>query len=294
MINDNGYLKGSKWNPYTHDEFQLVWGTDNWHGGWFEDNGLKYGSSDGEHIFPNSPILGSKTNPFTWELYQEMMNAGLDVWPGGWVVSANPSNGLLYIIGSSDGISRYDDLMNELGSVYYPVSQEVYRNMCENGIWEGGYIYYYNQYGHLEKYYVNRGEFINFNTGCGSGCGSASGGEPGIGSGSGSGEWNGLGCGFPHVQPGSVSIADNGEVSIYLTWNEKLCFNFNLTYTYLQGVVMNLKEQHLYVFWDGQDSATVSGSIKYEKIANINNSIVVIEDTLIIPTRDITINISEE
>ena len=45
MANDNnGYLKGSKWNPYTHNEFQGLWGTDNWHGGWFENNGLKYGS----------------------------------------------------------------------------------------------------------------------------------------------------------------------------------------------------------------------------------------------------------
>ena len=61
MVNDNGesgFLKGSKFNPYTYNEFQDKWGTDNWHGGWFEHNGLKYGSSDSEHIYSNYPILG--------------------------------------------------------------------------------------------------------------------------------------------------------------------------------------------------------------------------------------------
>lgn len=118
---NNNIPQGSKWNPYTHSEFQSKCGTDSWHGGWFEYNGLKYCSSNGHDIYSNRPILGSKNNPFPWGLYQEMILFD-ELWCGGWVVRENPNDGLSYYVSSTSvGMPQYDNNMNDLGSEAYPI-----------------------------------------------------------------------------------------------------------------------------------------------------------------------------
>lgn len=269
MANDNeesGYIKGSKFNPYTHDEFQAVWGTDNWHGGWFEHNGLKYGSSDSEHIYSNYPILGSKSNPFSWDLYQEMILV-IDVWCGGWVVSANPNNGLSYYsIGASVGIPEYDNDMNVLGSEAYPVSQDIYQDMCKNGSWEGGYIFYYDTHGHLEKYYASRGELYNPNAGCGSGSGSESG--SGSGGESGDGSEGGNGSGGDIISSGSVTVGSNDDFDIVFHWEPSTSVTFKAGYRFEEHFAVNkqfdkIENCTLSLSYNGNKLFTLDGDITY-------------------------------
>lgn len=283
MANDNesGYLKGAKQNPYTLEEYRSMRDSNMWNGGWIYYNGLAYASSDGVNIIHNSPeILGSRNRPIAWNLYQEMKDAGYDVWSGGWVVSENPSDGLSYII-DSWGTPQYDNNGNLLGSIINPVSQEIFRNMCQNGIWEGGYIYYYDNLGHLEKYYASREELYRPNAGSGSGSDSGCGSGCGSGSGSDDGSEGGNGSGGTITSSGSQVVGGDGDVTISFYWKPSTGVTFKAGYEITPHPSGNrqlnkIEESTLSFSYNGNKVFTLDGniSVSYTEIDPTTNMLI--------------------
>ena len=199
--------KGSKWNPYTEDEYNgiLQNNSNDWHGGWVQ------GGNDSVHYVTGDLIVysveGSKQDPYTYDMYETIRLNHSYFWPGGWVIVNALEKRYYY---DNTFCPEKDNEDNLLGSYPYPCSVEVFENMYDNGIWEGGYVLNLN--GNGDIHYVNRNGIQN-SSGSGEGCGSSSGGGSGSGCGSGSG---GL-VGYGNLTAGSANVSVNGMI-VHLTW----------------------------------------------------------------------------
>lgn len=164
---------GSRWAPFSMDQFNSMVNMNNWHGGWVTHNdGVIYHSAD----LLTCSSVGAKDNPIPNNFYNEMFQNG--IWLGGWV-----QVGVVKYY-NSYGI-EYD---SNIGEENYPCPMNIYYEMVSNAIWKGGWI---DEGDGLTRYVQNfPAELI-----VGEGCGCGSGGNNGNGSGSGSGSGNGSGCG---------------------------------------------------------------------------------------------------
>lgn len=261
---NNNEQKGSKWNPYSDDEFsEIFYSTDRtWYGGWVgTSNSSTYIKGDGDFSSQISSSLGSSEHPFTSDQRQTIMNENPGFWPGGWSESLD---GLKYYM---DGVTFYDATNNfgePLGAASYPCPIEVYSNMCKNGIWNGGYVTYD---GPDDIYFVDRGELVNGNgAGCGCGAGngtSGSGSGSGAGSGSGSegpGEWN------PNdITPGSAVVGNNDDGIIELSWDSTPRFTFEVK-LHRENCTFIEESSTLESIWDGRSSVSAAGSYMYSRL----------------------------
>ena len=253
--------KGSKWNPYTDDEYLVNFQANQWNGGWVLDanDSLSYVNHGGDHFIYYE---GSKEDPYPHQMYEDIFNENSFLWPGGWVI-VNPLEKRYFYDNTS--LPEKDSDNNPLGSILYPCPIEVYENMCKNGIWDGGYVIY--DIGTGGTYYVNKGEMQNSS---GSGCGSSNGGDTGSDTGSGSGCGSGSGSGGGEWNPnnitsGSKIIGQNEDGKITLSWTSEPRFEFSLRLQ-ASGCDFILESNTLGSIWNGRRNVSVTGYVQYTKL----------------------------
>ncbi len=270
---NNNEPKGSKWNPYSDDEYTEINNSTNqtWYGGWVGSiNSSTYIKGDGDFSSQISSSLGSTEHPFSSDQRQTIMNENPGFWPGGWSESLD---GLKYYM---DGVTFYDATNNygdPLGAASYPCPIEVYSNMCKNGIWNGGYVTYG---GPDDIYFVDRGEIVNGN---GSGCGCGAGnGASGSGSGSGTGSGSGSGSEGPgdvllEVTPGEAVIGQSSNMTLTLVWDNVPKFSIRCETVSSPDVVYHIELSSLSIVWNGHSTVHCTGNLSYKRIQLANGNV---------------------
>ncbi len=268
MANDNnGYLKGSKWNPYSYDEYDEIYMSTNliWYGGWVgSNNNVTYiDRSDPPLQTSITGNTGSLEHPFTLFQRQTIMNENPGFWPGGWSES---SDGVKYYLTGAMFYDATNNIDEPLGSASYPCPIEVYSNMCKNGIWNGGYVTYG---GPDDIYFVDRGELVNGNgagCGCSSGNGASSGSGSGSGQGSGSGSGEGLGEVVLEVTPGEAVIGQSTNMTVNLVWDHVPRFNIHVKAETSPNVVYFIERNSISIVWNGHSTVHCTGNLSYERL----------------------------
>lgn len=261
---NNNEPKGSKWNPYSDDEYTEINTSTNqtWYGGWVGSiNSSTYIKGDGDFSSQISSSLGSTEHPFSSDQRQTIMNENPGFWPGGWSQSLE---GLKYYL---TGATFYDATNNygePLGAASYPCPMEVYSNMCKNGIWNGGYVTYG---GPDDIYFVDRGEIVNGN-GSGCGCGAGNGAS---GSGSGSGTGSGSGSEGPGevvlvFTPGEAVIGQSADMIVSLSWDQVPRFNISITAISSPNIAFIIEENTVSIVWNGHSTVSATGNLSYAKL----------------------------
>lgn len=260
------YPKGSILNPFTESEYREMAQANTWHGGWVTE------SSDDRTYYTQGGVqhnyMGSKQHPYTNDIFAELrLNS---MWIGGWVLHTDDS--LRYYTASLIWYSPYhnDDLW---GSEAYPVSSDIYVEMCRLSLWEGGWVESTDA-----TYYVGYPTLDGgpSGDGCGCGCGCE-------GSGSGSGEegsdpYSGgcdEGCGSDdQITPGSRVVGSNEDGKIIIEWTSRPKFSFivqldpdNRNY-YGNGIpyrefTYEMGPNNFLATWDGDHNVMVSGKLEY-------------------------------
>jgi hypothetical protein len=280
---NNNEPKGSKWNPYSSTEFEnAFYQSHTWNGGWVQSGSNTvyvniYGIS---YPNPYSGILGSIGHPFTLDQRETIMNEHSEFWPGGWA-EKNQGGDLAYYLANNFYYEQTNDQGASFGSASYPCPLEVYSNMCENGIWESGYVQGYDKDGIPITYYISGAQAGNGGSGSGSGSssGSGSGSESG-GSGSGS-ESGGSGSGYGlHLTAGEQVVGCDGNVDIVFHWEPHSAVTIEAGYRidpHPSGniVLDKIERSTLSVSWNGNNLFTLDGNItySYNKINPITNCV---------------------
>lgn len=143
----------------------------------------------------NEAIKGSKSNPYTQEEVEELLNH--KAWHGGWVHDSQ-TNGVLYL--RSD-LGTEQDGRYPLGSNDNPFSSAAYEEMMALEIWPGGWV---REHGEL-VYHRAFGDTSGSGSAYGGGCGGDSGGSG-----------SGLIAGSGRFRPIDVSA----ELDILVTWGD--------------------------------------------------------------------------
>ena len=169
-----GYPKGSKLNSFTGDEFLFLSSNQEWHGGWVLSTYCDgYGAPH--------PCNGTINSPYEEEDYNNLSN--YHMWIGGWVVEEGyifPS----YISATGAAFRRRDLEDPRFGSVDYPIPLDIYEEMCELGLWEGGYVIQIDDSIEYVELGENEGDSGSGSEGDGSGSEGDGSGSEGDGSGS--------------------------------------------------------------------------------------------------------------
>lgn len=258
---NNNEPKGSKWNPYSYDEYSDIYTSTNqtWYGGWVKSSSndhVAYFNMLGDPIpDPYVRDYGSLEHPFTLFQRQTIMNENPGFWPGGWSES---NDGVKYYLTGAIFYDATNNIDEPLGSASYPCPIEVYSNMCKNGIWNGGYVTYG---GPDDIYFVDRGEIVNGN---GAGCGCSSG--NGTGSGSGSGSGCGSDDGEITIIPGEQTIAANEDMEMKISWDATPRFSLSAIMHQTSSIKFILETTTISTIWNGHSTATVTGSYSYAKL----------------------------
>lgn len=254
-MDPNNYPKGSILNPFTENEYNGMVQANTWYGGWIKninDDIVYFTHGNDQHNY-----MGSKQQPYTNDIFTELsLNS---MWIGGWVLHTD--NSLRYYTASLTWHSPYhnDDLW---GSEAYPVSSDIYVEMCNLSLWEGGWIESEDAI-----YYVGYPTLDGGSSGDGCGCGcSGEGSGCDEGSGCGEGGCDGGSGSDDQITPGETVIGQNNDGQLILHWDSKPNFTITVHFFDYTRYSYRLLKSLVSCLWDGRNTITMIGEVVYVSI----------------------------
>ena len=162
--------RGTKQNPYDYQSYCDLKRNSSWEGGWVNGNSGLFYSTNEDYKYMGE---GERNNPCPYSIFVDITRKSL--WTGGWITLE--SNELVYALGFGSYIPYRSSAGDILGTANNPVNYGVFENMCNNGLWEGGWVGVTNDCSYIENHIASSSSGCGCGCGCGCSCGCGCGGN---------------------------------------------------------------------------------------------------------------------